>query len=113
MSHAVADDGVRIALIERQADRILVDLVLLKPAAIGRLENQSVSAMAAVIDETIAANNQIFREHDRGAGGIFGERIALKNVCVGIHVVKPVAHMMNDIVFDAAVVGERKINSVA
>ena len=69
--------------------------------------------MAAVVDETIAAHDQVFRKHDRGAGCIFGEGVVLENVSVRIHVVQPVAGVMDEIVFDARIVRERKINAVA
>ena len=69
--------------------------------------------MAAVIDEAIAAHDQFFREHDRGAGRVFREGVVLENISVRIHVVQAVADVMDEIVFDPRIVRERKINPVA
>ena len=113
LRHAIAGDLVFVALIERKTNGVLGNLVLFEPAAIGRLKNESVSAMAAVADETIATHDQFFREHDRGAGGIFRERVVFENISVRIHVVQAVADVMDEIVFDARIVRERKINPVA
>ena len=57
--------------------------------------------MAAVVDEAIAAHDQVFRKHDRGAGRIFAEGVVLENVAVRIHVMQAVADVMDEIVFDA------------
>ena len=110
---AIADDFVRVALIEREADRIFGDLIPFQRAAVGRLKNESVSAMAAVIDEAIAAHYQSLREHDGGAGRVFGKRVVLESIAVRIHVVQAVADVMDEIVFDPRIVRERKINAIA
>ncbi len=69
--------------------------------------------MATVVDEAIAAHDQFFREHDRGAGGVLREGVVLENISVRIHVVQAVADVVDEIVFDTGIVRERKINSVA
>ena len=57
--------------------------------------------------------SQILRKHDGGARRIFGEGVVEENVVVRIHVVQAVADVMNEIVFDARIVREGKINAVA
>ncbi len=69
--------------------------------------------MATVVDEAIAAHDQFFREHDRGAGGVLREGVVLENIAVRIHVVQAVPDVVDEIVFDTGIVCERKINSVA
>src|SRR5215831_8493716 len=108
----IAGDFILIALVKRKPDRVFADLVLLKVAVVGRLENEAVSAVASIAYEPIAANDHVFRKHDRGAGSIFGERVVFKNICVRIHVMKPVTDVVDEIVFHARVVGERKIDAV-
>ena len=41
------------------------------------------------------------------------EGVVLENISVRIHVVQPVTRVMDEIVFDARIVRERKINAVA
>ena len=98
---AIAGNLVVVALIERKPDRVRGNLVLFQFAAVGRLENQPVGAMPAVIDETIAAHDQFLREHDGRAGRIFREGVVEENVVVRIHVVQAVADVVNEVVFDA------------
>src|SRR6516164_3693509 len=88
--HAIANDFVLVALIKRKSDCVFADFVLLQPAPVGRLENQAISAMAAVVHETVAAHDHVFREHDRGARRVLAERVVLENVPVRIHVVQAV-----------------------
>ena len=113
LGDAVAGNFVVVALIEGKTDRVRGDLVLFQLAAVGRLKDQAVGAMAAVIDETIPAHDQFLREHDGGAGRIFGEGVVEENVVVRIHVVQAVADVVNEVVFDEGIVRERKINAVA
>src|SRR5262249_16148591 len=51
--HAVARDFVLVALVERKPHCVFADLILLEPTAIGRLENQAISAKASVIYESV------------------------------------------------------------
>src|SRR5215469_11303828 len=109
----IPDDLILIALVKGKPDRVFADVVLLKAAIIGRLKNEAVSAIATIAYEPIAAHDNVFRKHDRGASRIFCERVVFKNVSVRIHVMQPVADAVDEIVFDARIVGKRKINSVA
>src|SRR5206468_2808356 len=112
-SDPIADNFILIALVKGKPDRILADLVLLQAAAVGRLENEAISAVASIAYEPITAHDHVFRKHDRGASRVFGECVVFKNISVRIHVVQPVTGVLDQIVFDARVVSERKINAVA
>ena len=101
------------ALIEGKTDRVLLDLVSLEATSLGRLNDDAVGAQTAVVDEVISAHGQLFREHDRGAGGVFGKCVVLENIAIGIHVMQPVARVMDDVSLDARVVRKGKIDAVA
>ena len=108
----IADHFILIALVKRKPDRVFADLVLLKAAVVRRLENEAVSAVASIAYEPIAAYDHVFRKHDRRASRILGECIVFKNICVRIHVMKPVTDVVDEIVFDARIVRKRKINAI-
>src|SRR5262245_33786318 len=109
----IASDFILIALVKGKPDRVFADVVLFKAAVIGRLENQPISAVASIADEPIAAHDHVLRKHDRGASSTFSKGVVFKNICVRIHVMKSVTDAVNKIVFDARVVGKRKINAIA
>src|SRR5215475_6842238 len=109
----IAGDFILIALVKGKSDRVFADVVLLKAAVVGRLENKAVSAVASIAYKSVAAHDHVFRKHDRGASRIFGECVVFKNISVRIHVMKPVTDVMDEVVFDARVVGKRKINAVS
>src|SRR5262245_46702871 len=111
-SDSIAGDFILIALVKGKPDRVFADVVLLKAAVVGRLENEAISAVASIAYESVPAHDHVFRKHDRSASRIFGERVVFKNICIRIHVMKPVTNVVDEIVFDARVVGERKINAV-
>src|SRR5215831_13459611 len=111
-SDSIAGDFILIALVKGKPDRVFADVVLLKAAVVGRLENEAISAVASIAYESVAAHDHVFRKHDRRASRIFGECVVFKNISVRIHVMKPVSDVMDEIVFDARVVGKRKINTV-
>src|SRR5262245_19508383 len=46
--HAVARDFVLVALVKRKSHRVFADLVLLQPAAVGRLKNQAISSITSI-----------------------------------------------------------------
>lgn len=48
-------------MIERKRDRIFGDLIPFERAAVGRLKNEFVRAMAAVFDEAVATSYQLLR----------------------------------------------------
>src|SRR5262245_58446671 len=108
----IAGDFILIALVTRKSDRVFADVVLLKVAVVGRLENEAVSAVTSIAYKPIAAHQHVFRKHDRGASRIFGECVVFENICVRIHVMKSITDVVDEIVFDARVVCERKINTV-
>src|SRR5215471_18564388 len=109
---SIAGDVILIALVKGKSDSVFADLVLFKAAVVGRLENEPVGAVATIAYKPIAAHDHVFRKHDGGASRIFGERVVFKNICVRIHVMKPVTDVADEIVFDARIVGERKIDTV-
>ena len=62
--------------------------------------------MAAVVDEAVAAHDQVFRKHDRGPGCVVAKRVVLEKIPVRIHVVQPVTDVVDSVVFDARIDGE-------
>ena len=102
----VASDFILIALVKGKADRVFADVVLFKPAVVGRLKDKAVSPVTSIAYEAIAAHHHVFRKHDRGASGILSERIVFEDVRVRIHVVEPVTNVSDESVFDPRVVRE-------
>src|SRR5215211_5997935 len=111
-SDSITDNVILIALIKGKPDGVLADLVLLQTAVVGRLKNEAVSAVATIAYEPITAHDHVFRKHDCRAGRVFSERVVFKSISVRIHVVQPIASVLDQIVLDARVVSERKINAV-
>src|SRR5215471_14681545 len=113
MSDTIAENRVGIALIERETDGVLADVVLLKPASIRRLKDQPISAVAAIVDEPVTANQQLFRKHDGGTRGVLRESVTLEPISVGIHVMQAISRSMDEVAFNSAIIRERKVDSVA
>ena len=78
-----------------------------------RLQQQAVGPMAAVGDEPVARQRQALREHQRRAGGVVSEDVPLEPVAIGIHVVQPVAHVLDVVVAHVGAVDEREVDAVA
>src|SRR5262245_35025488 len=108
----IAGDFILIALVKGKPDCVFADVVLLKAAVVRRLENEAVSTVASISYKPVSAHDHVFRKHDRGASRVFAECVVFKNVCVRIHVMKSVTDVVDEIVFDARIVRERKINAV-